>query len=203
MGDESDLKADCYSAGERAGMVRTQELRGRLFKPVLEGMSRCAIAADHVTLLAFVVGLSFCPLYFWSKPLAFAALGLHALLDGLDGPLARHQGVASRRGSLTDTMSDQIVVVATTLTLMGAHAIDVFAGGCYIFLYTLAVIFAMVRNALRVPYSWLVRPRLFVYVWFLIEAYLLPGTLDYVLWGFNALLALKVASGFLRIRGRV
>ena len=45
---------------------------------------------------------------------ALVALSLHVLIDGLDGPLARHLGIASRSGSFTDTMADQVVVVATT-----------------------------------------------------------------------------------------
>ncbi len=61
----------------------------------------------------------------------------------------------------------------------------------------------MARNALRVPYSWLFRPRLAVFAWFVVELYFLPGTIDYVLWGFNLLLAAKMLSGFLRLRRRI
>jgi hypothetical protein len=63
--------------------------------------------------------------------------------------------------------------------------------------------FAMVRNALSIPYSWLVRPRFFVYVWFFVETYYLPGTIDYVLWFFNALLGAKVLTGYWKIRARI
>jgi hypothetical protein len=74
------------------------------------------------------------------------------------------------------------------------------AGGLYVFFYTLVVVFAMIRNSLAIPYSWLVRPRFFVYVWILIEVYWLPGTIDYVLWAFTGLLMIKMASGFIKIR---
>jgi phosphatidylglycerophosphate synthase len=205
MNDPRDPEVDCYSADERPVMEWTQRLRHRLLAPLLTVVARCGVTADHLTLASFVAGLAFCPLFFWSKPAALAALALHVVLDGLDGPLARHTGAASRRGSFSDCLSDQTIVVATTVTLMAhpQHLIGIWAGGVYIFVYTMVVVFAMVRNALQVPYSWLVRPRFWVYAWFPIEIYLLPGTINYALWLFNVLLALKMVTGFLKIRRKI
>jgi phosphatidylglycerophosphate synthase len=193
---------DCYSAGERAGMVWTQRIRERLLQRLLKWLCAAGITPDQVTLLALIAGLAFCPLYFWWQPLSLAGLALHVALDGLDGPLARYQRVASPRGSFTDTVSDQIVVVASTITLMFADTLSAPAGGSYIFLYTVVVTFAMVRNALCVPYSWLFRTRFLVYAWLLIEP-AWPGSLEYLIWGCNLLLAGKMISGCVRIRGRL
>ncbi len=201
-------KADCYSAGERAAMVWGQELRAWWLGPLLRGLAWCGVAPDQVTLASLAVGLAFCPLWLWpgspawSKPAALVALLLHVLLDGLDGPLARHLGVASRRGSFTDTLADQMVVTASTLALMATPqpAASIWPGGLYLFLYSVVVGFAMLRNALGVPYSWLVRPRFWVYGWIAVDAFLLPGWMDVVLGGFAAVLAVKLASGFVAIR---
>jgi hypothetical protein len=73
----------------------------------------------------------------------------------------------------------------------------------YVFLYALVVGFAMIRNALSIPYSWVVRPRFVVYAWLLVEVYLWPGTIDTLLWVCNAVLACKMLTGFVRIRGRI
>ncbi|MBN1591515.1 MAG: CDP-alcohol phosphatidyltransferase family protein [Pirellulales bacterium] len=194
---------DCYSAGERAAMVLGQKLRARFLAPVVDRLASARVTADHVTLLSTFVGLAFCPLYLWAKPAAFAALAAHVLLDGLDGPLARRSGTAGRRGSLTDSMADQVVIAATTLTLMSQGDVGTAAGGCYVFLYTVVVLFAMARNALGIPYRWLVRPRFFVYAWMPVAIYAWPGTLDYVLWVLNAMLGLKMASGFMQLRQRL
>jgi phosphatidylglycerophosphate synthase len=121
-------------------------------------------------------------------------------LDGLDGPLARWTGKASNQGSFTDTMSDQVVVAFSTFAMVHAKLAGAWPGGLYVFFYTMVVIFAMVRNALAIPYSWLVRPRFFVYAWFVVEVYLWHGTLDYFLWGATLLLAVKVLTGFVQIR---
>ena len=189
-------------------MVWTQELRARLFHPLLVAAERVGITPDHVTLSSLVCGLAFCPLYLWpesvlwAKPLALAALIAHVLLDGLDGPLARHLGTASRRGSFTDTVADQIVVTTSTIALMAADkpAATGWVGALYLVAYALVVAFAMVRNALGVPYSWLIRPRFWVYGWIAVDLYLVTGWMDTVLLAFTAVLAAKMVSGFVAIR---
>jgi phosphatidylglycerophosphate synthase len=200
--------ADCYSAGERRAMVWTQEVRGRLLRPLLMAAERAGVSPDHVTAASLACGLAFCPLYLWpgspwgARAAALAALALHVILDGLDGPLARHLGTASRRGSFTDTLADQVVVTATTVTLMVAPqpAVSSWIGALYLFAYTMVVGFAMVRNALGVPYSWLVRPRFWVYGWIAVNEYVWPGQMNYVLGAFTCILAIKMASGFVAIR---
>jgi phosphatidylglycerophosphate synthase len=195
--------ADCYSAGEREWMIATQRWRARLLDRWLIVLTRLKVSPDAITGLSFVAGIAFGPIWFLSQPAALVLLALHVLLDGIDGPLARFQGVASRRGSFTDTMSDQAVVTAVALTLMIDGVVGALPGGLYIFLYALVAMFAMVRNALAAPYSWLVRPRFFVYAWIVVELFVWPGTLTGLLWVCNGLLAIKVATGFLRIRKRL
>ena len=137
---------------------------------------------------------------------ALLAILLHAAIDGLDGPLARFQGTASPRGSFTDTFCDQIIVAASTITLMMQTDgfVDVLPGSIYIFVYTLLVALAMVRNALQVPYTWILRPRFIVYVWLAGEVFFFPETalansLNIVIWICNGVMAWKVATGFFRI----
>jgi len=201
-------KADCYATGERRAMTWWQDLRARFLGPLLRLMGAAGIRPDHVTLASLLAGLAFCPLWLWpgtpiwARPAALVALLLHAILDGLDGPLARHLGMAGRRGSFTDTLADQIVVTVSTLTLMAAadSGINVWIGGLYLFLYAAVVGFAMVRNALGNPYSWLVRPRFLVYGWIAVDLFLLPGWMNIVFAIFAVLLGIKMASGFVAIR---
>ena len=194
----------CYSDNEGGFMEWSQKIRGRLLDPMLSVMAGLGLRGNHVTFLSMVAGLAFCPLFLWvSKPLAFAMLLLHVLLDGLDGPLARYRGQATSRGSFTDTMADQLVVTASALTMMQAGYAGAWAGGLYLFFYAVVVAFAFVRNALNVPYSWLFRPRFLVFIWFVVEVYLWPGSIDIVLWAASGLLALKCFTGFIKIRRRM
>ncbi len=219
MPDDSEAKADCYAEHERAGMVRFQQFKAWLLHPLLVALARYHVTGDHISVLSTVIGLAFCPLYFWSPAAAFGCLLGHLLLDGLDGPLARFRNIASRRGSFTDTMGDQTVVTATTITWMytqahpalGLPGIELVAGGTYIFLYTIVVAFAMIRNAMSIPYGWVLRPRNFVYGWLFLEAFLftwpplgfLAGSADYFVWFCNVVLAIKLVTGFVQIRNRL
>lgn len=197
------LTNDCYSAGEREAMLRNQEWRGRILGPLLKFLTRCRVTPDHITILSTLAGVAFCPLYFMDPMWALLALLAHVLLDGLDGPLARFQNRASRRGSFTDTMADQTIIFVTTLTLMSAGVVNLIPGCTYLFVYTLVVAFAMIRNALKIPYSWLVRPRFIVYAWIAVEIYWLPGSLNYVLATFDAVLSWKLLTGFYKLRNRL
>ena len=76
-------------------------------------------------------------------------------------------------------------------------------GGGFLFLYKLVVAFAMVRNSLGVPYSWLVRPRFAIYAAIPVEIWLRAGGLTPLCVGLSVVLALKGASGFVAIRRRL
>jgi phosphatidylglycerophosphate synthase len=200
---DEEAKADCYSAGDRQFMILTQKIRAVVLQPLLYILTKCRITADILTLISLLIGLAACPAYFYCRALFLALILTHVLLDGLDGPLARYQNKASRKGSFADTMSDQIVVAATTITLIYAKVIGIVPGSVYIFVYTVVIAFSVVRNALKTPYSWLVRPRFIVYSWFIVEFYLWPGKTDYLLWVFSALLTMKMLSGFYKIRKKL
>lgn len=202
--DSGKRNINCYSGGEGGFMDWNQNLRGRMLAPLLIKMAGIGMRGSHVTFLSMLAGLMYCPFFLMDqKVTAFVMLLLHVLLDGLDGPLARFRGQASDRGSFTDTMADQVVVTATALTMMHAGAASAWAGGSYVFLYAIVVAFAFARNAMKAPYSWLFRPRFLVFIWFAVDAYLLPGSLEVVLWISCGLLSLKCLSGFVKIRNRI
>ncbi len=204
ISEKQRTAVDCYSARERGFMDFGRELRKRALAPLLTRLSRLGVRADHVTLASLICGLGFAAL--WISELRITALVLlllHALLDALDGPLARHQKDASSSGSFTDTMSDQTVVAVSTFALIADDLIPASAGAAYVFVYTVVVSFAFVRNALSIPYTWLVRPRMIVYAWIPVEVWIAPGFLVWGIWIFTALLAWKLLTGFLTIRSRL
>lgn len=198
MGDV-EKTADSYSAAERGFMLFWQRTKGALFGPLIRLLTRLGVSANFLTLLALSCGLVASALLPAYHGWALLVLALHVILDGLDGPLARHQGTISSRGSLIDTVADQIAIVATTAALIFAHAIEIWIGISYICTYTLVVVLATIRNALGIPYAFLIRPRYFVYAWLPVEFYALRGSLSYVMGFFTALLALSLIGGVLKI----
>lgn len=185
-------------------MQRSQQIRGRLLEPLLRLLARSGVRPGHLTFASLVIGMAFAPVFLLGLPAcALGLLGLHVLLDGLDGPLARHLEVASNRGSFTDTMADQMVVTFTTMALIQAGLAGLWPGVLYLFFYSQVVLFAMARNAMDIPYSWLVRPRFFVYGCIPVAVYGWPAVLNALLWVVSFLLAWKTLTGFVKIRRRI
>lgn len=192
--------SDCYSAGDRRMMSLWSSLRANQLRPLLALLARFGVSADMVTLLALISGLAFALLLPWSPLAALTALAFHVILDGLDGPLARFQATAGRRGSFTDTLCDQTVVTATTAALVAGGYLHSLPAMLYVFVYAVVVAFAMVRNALGVPYRFVVRPRFFVYSWIPVELYVWPGSLTWVVLLSLLLLTYAMGRGVLRLR---
>ena len=201
---DSNFKSDCYSEGERGWMEYGQRLRAVLLGPLLKLLTTLRIGPDTITLVSGAFGLAFVPLWLTHlKSWAIASIFTHILLDGLDGPVARHQNLASPRGSFTDTCTDQFVVTAvmTAWMIQSPEPFHIAAGSTYIFLYAFVVAVAMIRNALSIPYSWLIRPRLFVFTALAFDHWQ-PGyqlTL-FTLLICNVLLLTKSISGFYHLR---
>ncbi len=198
-------KGDCYSAGEREWMEYGQQLRGRVFAPFLSRLTKLHVGPDHLTFLSMAFGVAFGPLwYFEQKWLAVASLWMHVAVDGLDGPLARFQKSESPRGSFTDSFCDQLVVSTVTIMLMvGTPKLSVFAGAIFLVLYAGVLAIAMVRNTLQIPYSWLVRPRFFLFLAIPLQLLGVPHSVASVVWVSNVLLAVKLATGFYKLRNRL
>lgn len=181
-------------------MESTQLARTAVLRPLLAVLTSWNVGADGITLASLLAGLLFVPLFPLSPGWALTALLAHALLDGIDGCLARYQGAASRKGSFTDTLADQCVLAGVILSLANLQLLSGTAAGLFLFAYTLVVTFAMIRNALDVPYHWLVRPRFLIYAAVPVTLWGTPTLLEPLTWGLTGLLALKAWTGFLALR---
>lgn len=143
-----DIAVDCYSESEQRSMEYGQRLRGVLLNPLLQWLSAMPAFSGCGHTFRPAVGTHLCTTVSDGKRVAsLICLSMHVMLDGLDGPLARCQDVVSPRGSFTDTFADQPMVT----------------GSIFVFIYAPVVATAMVRNALSIPYSWLIRPRFLVF----------------------------------------
>ena len=191
---------DCYAAQERAVMVWWQNVRETCLSGLLKRMDNKGVTPNRVTLLSFTFGLIAAICLPFNQPLALVLLFIHLLLDGLDGPLARYQNTASASGSMTDSMADQTIITFVLIALMVMNVVGKLTGGLCIFFYTLVVIFAMIRNRMKIPYSFLIRPRIVLYSWLVLEFSYLPGTMPYLVWSCNIVLIIHTIRGFFKIR---
>jgi len=89
------------------------DLRGRsriapILDPIAVGLAKARLTPTMITILGLVVtlvGAGFIAVDRYALGAFIAGTG--ALLDALDGPLARHLGTASIRGAFVDTMADR------------------------------------------------------------------------------------------------
>lgn len=94
------------------------DLRGRsriapILDPIAVGLAKARMTPTMITMLGLLVTLVGAALIAVDRyALGAFVAGTGALLDALDGPLARHLGTASIRGAFVDTMSDRFGEVA-------------------------------------------------------------------------------------------
>lgn len=194
---------DCYSAGERGAMVWWENWRAQKLHKGLVLLDKGGITPNILTFLSLLSGIIAALILPFYTITSFVLLILHVVLDGLDGPLARFQKIDSAKGSFTDTMSDQIVLVAIILSCMYIGVAEAIISTIYVFIYTIVIAFSMVRNRLNIPYSWLVRPRFVLYLCLPITFYIWVDAMNGVLWVCSFLLTISLISGFYKIRKKL
>ncbi len=200
MTDPANTKSDCYGHSDRKIMELSQKIRGLVLSPFLTLLTWGHIRPNHVSLISLILGWCACVFLFISLPAALTILFFHVIFDGLDGPLARFQKKESNAGSFVDTLVDQIVIASLAIALMHKGTLGIIPGGIYIFLYTGVITFSMVRNAMKIPYLWIIRPRFLVYFWLIFEFTLLPGSLNIVVWICNIILTVNCQDGFRHLK---
>ncbi len=95
----------------RAGM-------GRVIGPLIRWMAKTPITPTWITiagLLVMVGGSVMIAAGWWFAGAAVATVG--AILDAIDGPLARATGMASTRGAFLDTVSDRLGEIAVLVAI--------------------------------------------------------------------------------------
>lgn len=195
------LFLNSYSTLENAFRPDWSRWRGKYFDQLLAYLHHRHVTANHITALGTALGVTGAlALWLGWMPVALVLLILHLLGDALDGPLAKFTQTDSNRGGFTDVCADQAVVIAVVFALLAGDRLPPLAGSFFILGHTIIVGFALVRNAMGIPYNWLIHPRIFLYVGIFLEYYLWPETLIYLIYIFNGIFALRILSGFLRIR---
>ena len=87
----------------------------------------------------------------------------YTLVDGIDGALARYQKKTSNAGALLDMILDHSGMVLVIVVLAAANLINAIGAIIYVYLYTLLVIFIIIRNSINKPIKKAVRSKYIVY----------------------------------------
>ena len=185
------------------------DLRGRsrlapFLDSIASGLSKVRLGPTAVTIVGLLVTIAGAVLIANELYAVGAGVaGAGALLDALDGPLARLQGTASIRGAFLDTMSDRFGEVA----IWGGLAFSLQDDGTLLMLCLLSLTFSLLTPYVRAKAEswgaegrggWMGRAERMILalagigvagLWDLGDTVLIP-----TLWGFVVLSALTVAQ---------
>ncbi len=161
----SFISADIHSRGELGIISRFNQLKDSLLFPLTSLLQLAHIKPLYLSLAGLIVLLFTLTLSLLLNQSFYFLVGLfiHLILDGLDGPLARRQKTTAR-GALTDVTTDHIGIVTTSLLISHFNYAPDALVIIYTLLYTIVIALAIIRNAFKIPYRFLFRPRLYVYL---------------------------------------
>lgn len=171
---ESGERWSYFGWAERPYFRKMSRFRYDLFGVFLRPLARRGVKPNHITAASFVVILVGFPIFYGAERygLAFAALGLHILLDGLDGPLAKVLGRKNTpHGALMDMSNDVTGIVIVIFTVSYFGPVPWILGTLYAVTYLYLTIFAVAQNLLDIRYAYVVKTKYTVYgllvVWWL------------------------------------
>jgi len=163
---------DYFGRKELDKQKKFQKLRDNILRPLVEFLTRLNIKANYITY--FSILLFFIAIFIiYQHPIIGGILGFfYCLLDGLDGPLARYQGTASKAGSLLDIFTDQLgIIFIPIFSIIYLNTNPIFA---YIFgmFYILDIILIIILNYLNQRVNFIIRVKYLYYFVFLLSCYL-------------------------------
>jgi len=164
------IPADIRSRGELGIVSRFNQLKDSLLFPLTSLLQLAHIKPIYLSLAGIIVLLFTLTLSLLLNQPFYFLIGLlaHLILDGLDGPLARRQKTIAY-GALADITADHIGIITASLLISyfnyAPNAIVII----YTLLYTAVIALAIIRNVLKIPYQFLFRPRLYVYLALVID----------------------------------
>jgi phosphatidylglycerophosphate synthase len=169
MPTEKNIAHGIFGAAEDQYQERFRRWRDSLLAPILGGLGRAGIRPWMVT-AAGVLASGLAVLFYRAPLVALSMLVLQLVLDGIDGPLSRHRGETSRAGELLDVVADHLSLAAA----LAVAALGAFLSWSLAFFYLLAysflIAFAYARNLIGRPFLLILRPRIALYIAYLLDA---------------------------------
>lgn len=162
-----------FSKNEQKIYLRIRSVRDRILHPVANWLVKHKIKADWVSYLSLAVAAPFAYFSVGIPPLALVFLILHAVLDSLDGAVARihmqnMQAASAVKGKLLDWVCDFGFFAVFVLTLIGQYMITGIWGAFFLMNYCVLMGFILALNLMKVPLFYVLKPQFIFYLFFLI-----------------------------------
>ncbi|MBT3405637.1 CDP-alcohol phosphatidyltransferase family protein [Candidatus Woesearchaeota archaeon] len=195
--------ADCWSPSERKIKAFFEFTKKVLFYPVVVLLVKLGVTANMVSYFSAFVGLV-ATVYLWYDLRIAAILLLVSLaIDGIDGSVARASKKKSLRGSITDCFCDQFAISATTIGFIALGLVDPVIGALYLVVYPTVIAFSIIRNIIKKPASYVLRPRIIVFAVFWLYVITSLNIFNYVILPLSLILLYQVIRDFYVLRAHL
>ena len=192
-----------FSKADKKGLFKFSEYRYKLLKPLSKVLTLLKITPDMISYFGLLILTGFA-YYLNKKPLiAGIFLIIHILLDGIDGPLAKYQKKAGNKGALTDIICDHTGIIIVTLTLIYYRLLNGTIGAAYIYIYTLLIIFTVIRNKLEITPNITFRSKYFVYLCLIPLIYNKTNILNYAILAFSIIKIPFTIDSYIKIKRKL
>ena len=168
-----------FSAKEKKSINRFKNLRTKTFLPISKFLMKIGMTPDLLSYIGLLLLIVFIVYVLKNPILAAIMLLVHVIIDGFDGPLARLMKKAGDSGAFTDIICDHTGMAIVVITLIFVKLVNPWIAAIYIYIYTIMIIFVIVRNRMKKPAKIIIRTKYYVYILFAIWAIWKINYLDY------------------------
>jgi len=143
-----------YIDFEKNIYTKIAKARCILLRPLVKFLSLIKITPDQLSYTGVFLMIVFAIILPFDINLSLGILIGAILLDNLDGPLARHQKIATDKGKFKDILCDNIVFTLFIVGLINAGYIAGLNGAVFIYIMAISKALRCVFYALRVKSDW-------------------------------------------------
>lgn len=147
-------------------MYKFKDLRNKIFLPISKTLMKLRLTANIISYIGLFILVGFVYYVLRNPVIASIFLLFHVLIDAFDGPLARLMKRDGDSGAFTDIICDHTGMAIVVITLIWANLVNPVIASIYIYVYTLLIIFVIVRNKMGVPIELVIRTKYYVYILF-------------------------------------
>ena len=192
-----------FSEKERRHEERFKYLRTRWLNPIARILVDVGVTANFISIIGFLMIFGFVYFIEINPMMAFIFLVLHVIIDGLDGPVARISKREGNKGAFLDIICDHTGIVVAIGGLIYFDLVNGVIGLAYIYLYTIMIIFTIIRNVMRISSRMVLRTKYFVYILFGIYVFWEINYLDAAMVLFSLIMIISTINDFIAIREKL
>jgi phosphatidylglycerophosphate synthase len=189
-----------FSSSEKNFILRYESWRSKIFLPISKFLSFFGVKADHLSYIGLLILILFIVFFKTDPVLSVLFLFLHVIIDAFDGPLARHTKQDGDAGAFTDIICDHTGMFVVVSVLTYFRLLDVLPALIYVYLYTIMIVFAIIKNRIKEPMRFIVRTKYYLYLLYGIFVFFDMNFFDEAIWIFIILMTPSVVFGFVSLK---